>query len=132
FPAVKKRIDEGRRNRIDTPGAGLEPGSFRLTGSNLTEVNRSVRETLAGRVNILYLHGLSWNEAIRFAPETSLGEYAFRGGFPELWIRREINPIDYLNDYISTFIEKDLAGTIGIEKRNSFLQVLRLLAARVG
>ncbi|MFN7728059.1 MAG: ATP-binding protein [Bdellovibrio sp.] len=37
-----------------------------------------------------------------------------------------------MNDYFSTFIEKDIARTAGVEKLTSFSTTLRLLAARVG
>lgn len=37
-----------------------------------------------------------------------------------------------MNDYISTFIEKDIARTSGVEKLSSFISALRLLAARAG
>jgi uncharacterized protein len=132
FFAIKKVIDESRRERIKTGKASIDPAAFRLTGSNLTEINRSVRETLAGRASTLYLHGLSWNEVRNFDPKTSLHEYCFKGGFPELWVRKELSAIPFINDYISTFIEKDLGRTIGLEKRSEFLEVLGLLAARVG
>ena len=40
--------------------------------------------------------------------------------------------VSYLNSYYSTFIEKDIARSAGVEKLTSFASVLRLLAARVG
>ena len=55
-----------------------------------------------------------------------------RGGFPELYRRPELRPVSYLNDYISTFIEKDIGRSSGIEKIDAFLTLLRLLATRVG
>ena len=131
FFAMKKNIDEGRRKRQKNQ-SGLPPASFRLTGSNLHDVNTSVQETLAGRVNIFYLHGFSWHEVIQQHPKLLLKDYLFRGGFPELWVRPELNPVNFVNDYISTFIEKDLTRSIGLEKRTEFLSTLRLVAARVG
>jgi len=109
----------------------MPPASYRLTGSNQSLIDSNVQETLAGRVHTFYLLGLSVKELRRFSPEAPLAEIIFRGGFPEPWIRKELNPITYLNDYISTFIEKDLAASSGIEKRREFLNVLRLCAARV-
>jgi len=132
FYTIKKRIDEVRRERLKEGSDSLKSALFRLTGSNLHEVNTSVQETLAGRVNIFFLHGLSWNEVINHAPKTFISEYLFRGGFPELWVRPELSPVKFVNDYISTFIEKDLARSIGVEKKLEFLTVLKLLAARVG
>lgn len=131
FFEIKRRIDQSRRERILNK-SNLPPGSFRLTGSNQTLIDKVVKETLAGRVSIFYLLGLSYHELFKFDPSIKLSEIFFRGGFPELWVRKEINPIFYLNDYVSTFIEKDLAVSAGIEKRREFLNTLRLTAARVG
>lgn len=131
FYALKKIIDQSRRKRrLGEPG-DLPAASIRLTGSNLTEVNTSVQETLAGRVSIFFLHGLSWHEIMQHDAKTTLSEYLFRGGFPELWTRKELRPVEFINHYISTFIEKDLSRSLGIEKKTEFLTVLRLLAARV-
>lgn len=131
FYSIKKHIDQSRRVRLesDTP---ILPAAFRLTGSNQTQVDEIFQETLAGRVSIHYLHGLSLHELLSHDPTHSLSELLFRGGFPELWVRRELNPIQYFNDYISTFIEKDIARTAGIEKIHEFIQLTRLLAGRVG
>lgn len=131
FFEIKKRIDASRRERLKGH-PGMAPASFRLTGSNQLLIDSNVKETLAGRVHIFYLLGLSVNELKKFDPQVPLSEIFFRGGFPELWVRKELNPIPYLNDYISTFIEKDLAVSSGIEKRREFLNILRLCAARVG
>lgn len=131
FFSLKKKIDELRRKRQSGEKSN-HSAIFRLTGSNLHEVNMSVQETLAGRVNIFFLHGLSWHEVSAHTPNTLISEYLFRGGFPELWVRPELNPVTYLNDYISTFIEKDLARSIGVEKKSEFLAVLKLTAARMG
>ncbi len=131
FFEIKKRIDASRRERL-IGHRGLEPASYRLTGSNQFLIDSTVKETLAGRVNIFYLLGLSIAELKKFDQQVELNEILFRGGFPELWVRKELSPIAYLNDYISTFIEKDLAVTSGIEKRREFLNILRLCAARVG
>ena len=43
-----------------------------------------------------------------------------------------LDPVRYLNDLISTFIEHDIVGSAGIERRASFMKALNLVAARVG
>jgi hypothetical protein len=47
-------------------------------------------------------------------------------------VRSELSPVSYLNDYISTFIERDIARSGGVSKIVEFLTVTKLLAARVG
>ncbi|MFW5888033.1 MAG: ATP-binding protein, partial [Bacteriovoracia bacterium] len=54
------------------------------------------------------------------------------GGWPELQINPGLNVIQYLNDYIRTYIEKDIAHSAGIQKMLEFLKLLGLLAARTG
>ncbi len=129
--SIKKNIDQQRRKRIET-NQPTKPASFRLTGSNQSEIDRAMQETLAGRISIFHLHGLSAHEIWAHDSEVTLKQLLFRGGFPELWVRPELNIISFLNDYISTFIEKDIARTAGVEKISAFMRVLHLLASRVG
>jgi predicted AAA+ superfamily ATPase len=129
--SIKKRVDELRRKRIDTQQS-ITGATFRMTGSNQTEMDRSVQETLAGRISIQKVNGLSCHELWNFDESISLNEILFKGGFPELWVRRELNTISFINDYYSTFIEKDIAHSAGVEKTHEFSVVLKLLAARVG
>lgn len=129
--SIKKIIDQQRRNRLETNQATM-PASFRLTGSNQSEIDRAMQETLAGRISIFQLHGLSAHEILSHDSNVNLKQLLFRGGFPELWIRPELNVISFLNDYISTFIEKDIARTAGIEKLPAFMRMLRLMASRAG
>jgi predicted AAA+ superfamily ATPase len=131
FFAIKEAIDTARARRLET-GQPTQPATFRMTGSNQTLLERNIQETLAGRISQFYLLGLSSREIWNHRPETRLAELFFRGGFPELWVRPELNPIQFINDYISMFIEKDVARSAGIEKVADFLKLLRLLAARCG
>ena len=129
--SVKKNIDQQRRHRIETDNPTM-PAAYRMTGSNQTEIDRALKETLAGRISVFHSHGLSVHEILGFDEKLGLPEILFRGGFPELWVRPELSPVSYLNDYISTFIEKDIARTAGVEKLAAFSTTLRLLAARTG
>lgn len=131
FFSIKKNVDQQRRLRMEKNTATL-PASYRITGSNQTEIDRVMKETLAGRISLFRIHGLSLHELLSHDSTIELKKILFRGGFPELWVRTELNPILFLNDYISTFIEKDIARTAGVEKLAAFTTTLRLLAARVG
>jgi predicted AAA+ superfamily ATPase len=133
LPEIKLRIDAERRRRRDAPSptTNVDPMFF-LSGSNQIDIDRAVKETLAGRLSVFTMHGLSVAEALAFDPNLSTWDCLWRGGFPELYVRRELSPISYINDYISTFIEKDIARSGGVSKLEEFLTVTRLLAARVG
>lgn len=138
LPEIKLRIDAARRERRNSKSSdvklstGTFDSKFFLSGSNQIEIDLAVKETLAGRLNIFTLHGLSINEIMSNEPGIGLWNCLWRGGFPELYVRKDISPVGYLNDYISTFIEKDIARSAGILKLPEFLTVIRLLAARVG
>lgn len=129
--SIKRSIDQQRQDRLESNAPVLSAG-FRLTGSNQTEIDRALKESLAGRISIFRVHGLSVHELIAHDKNLELKKMLFRGGFPELWVRTELSAISFLNDYISTFIEKDIALTAGVEKLSAFTAVLRLLAARTG
>jgi predicted AAA+ superfamily ATPase len=134
FPEIKLRIDRSRRTRARAPaesGARREP-LYYLTGSNRLQLDENVKESLAGRSHLYTLHGLSVREILRFAPATPLKLILFRGGFPELHASPTLRPVGYLNDYIATFVEKDIALSAGISKLDEFRTVLQLLAARTG
>lgn len=131
LPPIKQAIDLGRQQRLQT-GKPTVSGGFRMTGSNQTQLEGEIRETLAGRISLFRLHGLSVHELLNHDPNLSLIEILFRGGFPELWVRPELSPVSYLNDYFSTFVERDVAALAGVEKLAEFGKVVRLSAARVG
>lgn len=122
FPEIKRRIDVARR-------AGLAQPSFWLTGSNRVLLDEAVRESLAGRAMYFALHTLGVSE---LAEHAELGDWLFRGGFPELYVRRELSPSRYFEDYVRTFVEKDVAVTAGVSRLHEFRRALRLLAARTG
>ncbi len=133
LPEIKSRIDEVRRlRRKAEPSAIGENVMFFLSGSNQIEIDKAIKESLAGRVSIFTLHGLSVGEILKHSPDVSLSQLMWRGGFPELYVRPTLSARDYLNDYVSTYIEKDIARSVGISKLEEFLTVVRLLAARVG
>jgi predicted AAA+ superfamily ATPase len=133
LPEIKRRIDSMRRKRRleDEQGAKVDPVFF-LSGSNQIAIDMAIKESLAGRISIFTLCGLSVAEILAAYSTMSLWECLWRGGFPELYVRSDLSPVSYLNDYITTFVEKDIARSAGVSKLDEFLTVTRLLAARVG
>ena len=130
FPEIKLRIDLQRRERLKTDG----PRSvlYYLTGSNRIILDNYVKESLAGRCHLYTLHGFSVREILANFPETSVKTLLWKGGFPELHTHPNLSPARYLNDYVLSFLEKDIASSAGIEKMGEFQTVLGLLAARTG
>lgn len=131
FPEIKKRVDAERRRHQETG----KPISIDLwiTGSNQTLLQKAVRESLAGRANYYFLNTLSLHECnATFDEETSLNTIFMRGGWPELHAFPNLNAVQYLNDFITTFIEKDIVTAAGIEKRAAFSKALQLASGRIG
>ncbi len=117
--------------RID---ADLQPGRFILTGSQQLELNRSVSQSLAGRVALLELLPFSHTElAAHDRAPRSLAEAVFRGSYPVLYDpMRKVEPTRWLEDYLATFIHRDVRQIIEVRNRESFDRFVRLCAARTG
>lgn len=130
FPEIKRRVDESRRKQLK--GEYSEEIDIWITGSNQTLLQKTVRESLAGRANYFALNTLSVHEMVSTFHHTSLLKTFFmRGGWPELHALPDLPAVPYLNDFISTFIEKDIVSAAGIEKRAAFSKALQLTAGRV-
>ncbi len=130
FPELKQRIDSQRRKRQKTE----EPIALDIwiTGSNQTLLQKEVQESLAGRASYFLLNTLSIHEwENSFSETVSLRTMLMKGGWPELHASPELNPVQYLNDFIATFIEKDIVSAAGIEKKAAFSKTLQLSAARI-
>ena len=132
FPELKRRVDDARRARRAGRGESGSLDLAWLTGSNAILVDESVRESLAGRASYFTLHTLSVHElaAAGALSDRGTAEVLLRGGWPELWVDEALDVRRYLDDFLLTYVEKDVVASAGIEKRGAFLQVLRLLAAR--
>lgn len=131
FPEIKLRIDRLRREKLRA-GRKSDSTQYYLTGSNRLLLDKGVKESLAGRCHIYVLHGLSVREILAQFPDLSVASILLRGGFPLLYTHPDLVASHYLNDYILSFVEKDVAFSAGVEKLPEFETVLRLLAARTG
>lgn len=133
FPELKKRIDQLKR--IAT-FQSKEPKNlkvlFRLTGSNQILMDKNIKESLAGRASYFYLNTLTVHEILTALPKTKLNEIIFKGGWPELYTNKDLSAVTYLNDYIRSYVEKDIIMGAGIQKISAFHTILNLLAAKTG
>jgi len=125
FNEIKKRIDEERF--LSRP-----PVFYRMTGSNQILMDKNIKETLVGRASYFNLNTLSVNEITEQDKKHSIISILFKGGWPQLYNEPGTDVVDYLNDYINSFVEKDIARTAGIEKVDAFLSVTKFLANRAG
>lgn len=106
-------------------------GRWILTGSEQFSLMKNVSETLAGRMSIFCLNTLSAQE-LRESDQTALEDFIWKGGYPELWHNPSINVTAFFDDYIRTYIERDLRNILEINKLFEFQRFFRMLAGRVG
>ncbi|MCM2279288.1 MAG: ATP-binding protein [Oligoflexia bacterium] len=115
--------------------SGAAAGSIWLTGSQNFEVMAGVHESLAGRLGILNLFGLSDEEA-GLAPQATPAQYferIVRSTFPKLSDVTDLPARQlYLSSYLQTYIERDVRELLGIQKRREFEIFLKVCALRTG
>ena len=127
-----------------------ERGMFILSGSQKLELMKGMSESLAGRVSITELAGLSLREIHgvkfnkHFVPTeeylkerekelkkyNDLWETIHKGSYPELYdVERDWQ--DYYSSYVSTYLERDINGLISTDSI-TFTKFLTSVAARTG
>ncbi len=105
-------------------------GKWILTGSQKFHLMKEVSESLAGRISILELDTLSANEMRENA--LSADEYLIQGGFPELWAKSNIDSQQFFQDYILTYLERDLKKILEVNNLRAFDRFIRSMALRCG
>lgn len=136
---IKLQVDESE-----------ERGRFILSGSQKLELMKGMSESLAGRVSITELSGLSLREIHgvkfnqHFVPTESyinerekelksyqnIWEIIHKGSYPELYdIDRDWQ--EYYSSYVSTYLERDINELISTDSI-TFTRFLVAVAARTG
>lgn len=126
FPSLKRRADLYKRDSRNKRQTIL-----RLTGSNQILMDRNIKESLAGRASFFDMNTLSVSEILA-SKKMNIQEIIYRGGWPELHASDDRAPKKFLDDYINSYIEKDIVLAAGIQKSREFLKFIKLLAGRVG
>jgi len=121
FRELKIRIDEARHIN----------GRWLLTGSQRFELMTGVSESLAGRIRVLHL-GTLGAEEIRAIAHPRLKDYLWKGGYPELWAMPELDVAEFCEDYIDTYLERDLRSIVDVGNLRDFRRFVRACAVRVG
>ena len=141
FPYIKIYVDEHRG----------EKGAFWLTGSQKYKLMQCVQESLAGRIAILDLMGLSYREKIKrpfsgkpFLPSMDKPEnekklsvqevykYIWEGGLPEPFVDKKIEHERYYSSYVQSYIERDVKDFYNVEKPLQFFDFISVVAAQTG
>jgi predicted AAA+ superfamily ATPase len=108
------------------------PGYFVLSGSQNFLLHEKISESLAGRVYFYTLLPFSIKELQRAQlliekPEDQI----FKGFYPRVY-QPKINASEYYENYISTYVERDIRTIRNIDNILNFKKFMQLCALRVG
>ena len=125
-----------------------------FTGSQAFELMQNVSESLAGRIAVLKLNGLSWREMrgddfqTAFVPDEgyladrkpvfSLPEHEniwqiiHRGDMPRLYEQPATDWQVYYASYVATYIERDVRQLVNVGSSGDFTRFMIAIAARSG
>ncbi len=107
-------------------------GNFIISGSENLLLSQKINQSLAGRAAYINLLPLSNQELSQNKlPTKNLHQQIFTGFYPAIYDRK-IDPIDYYNQYIATYVERDLKQISQINNLSQFRNFLSLLAGRIG
>ncbi len=106
-------------------------GKWILTGSQQFVLMQQVSESLAGRVRILNLGSLSATELNQANLLANKRDFLWKGGFPEIWAQN-LDAGGFFDDFIQTYLERDLKQILNVTNLRDFRRFLSLLALRVG
>jgi hypothetical protein len=140
LPHIKMIVDEERK-----------PGLFWLTGSQHFHLMKGISESLAGRVGIVRLLGLSRRELLRaptpppFVPSpaairTRMGaggklglgalfDLIWRGSLPAIATDKRTDWSLFYGSYVQTYLQRDVRDLARVGDETAFLRFLRATAA---
>jgi len=143
FPYIKMVVDKAKK-----------PGLFWLTGSQRFDMMKNITESLAGRVGILNLQGITLAEEQKrpgdkpFLPDLKLLKTRqktakiitvrqayhkiWRGSYPDMVMQDGKNWEQFYDSYITTYIQRDVQDYLGIRNKAMFLKFMQVAAARTG
>ena len=118
---IQTIVDEEKKN-----------GYFVLTGSQNILVNQAITQSLAGRNAIITLLPLSISElkSNNLLPDT-LEKALFKGCYPKIYATDIPAKILY-NNYINSYVERDVRQIKNILDLSTFQKFLMLCAGRIG
>ncbi|MBM3611053.1 MAG: ATP-binding protein [Alphaproteobacteria bacterium] len=143
FPYIKILVDKEKK-----------PGLFWLTGSQQFLMMKNVSESLAGRVAILDMQGISLAEEegrpntspfipaletlkerhskARYIGESDIYYKIWRGSYPQVVTSKENIWQRFYESYITTYIERDVRDYLRVDDLMAFRRFIQLAASRTG
>ena len=128
-------------------------GNYFLTGSQKLQLIEGISESLAGRVSLLEMEGLSLREIYNvdfnrhFVPASDyitsreekltkykrdIWEVIHRGSYPELYANPEKEWVDFYQSYVKTYLERDVNKLVKAKNHLTFVKFMTSIAARTG
>lgn len=140
LPFIKAHVDRHKKN-----------GDFWLTGSQMFHMMEGVSESLAGRVAVIPMLGLS-NSEMEGAPNSvfkgdaqnwmdrlesrsfqnleTVYAHIFRGSMPRLYGETDVDRDLYYGSYLDTYIQRDIRDLTQVADELAFLRFMTSCAAR--
>lgn len=139
FPYIKMSVDRSRQK-----------GDFWLTGSQVFRLMENVSESLAGRVGIVNLLGLSDAEIYQVPSEpfsadadclmkrlsvakprglNEIYQRIFRGSMPELYADENVDWETYYRSYVNTYLQRDIRDLTQVADEMQFYNFMTVVAA---
>lgn len=141
FPYIKMKVDNEQK-----------PGMFWLTGSQQFHMMKNISESLAGRVVVFNLQGISLSEEqarsgdkpflsdletityrCKHAQPLTLPEVYYkiwRGSYPDIVITNGLYWEKFYESYVSTYILRDIQEALKIKDHAAFYKFMKITAAR--
>ncbi len=128
------------------------PYKLIISGSGSVELKEKVQESLAGRKRLFELTTLSFFEFVNFKTDYKyedrlpdfftlfsdqtqnlLNEYLNFGGYPKVILAQTLDDkTETIKDIYQSYLEKDIAYLLNVQKTESFTSLVRVLASQTG
>ena len=139
LPYIKMNVDCSKRK-----------GDFWITGSQVFRLMKNVSESLAGRVGIINLLGLSDAEiraelSMTFQTDVNflmkrlndkkpcglneIYQRIFKGSMPELYSCETIDWVTYYRSYVNTYLQRDIRDLAQVADEMQFYNFMTIVAA---
>lgn len=109
----------------------FRPGFFIIAGSQHFLLYEKITQTLAGRIALLTLLPFSGEELSHAKLLPPLNDFLIKGGYPRVYTQ-PVNVQSWCNNYLGTYVEKDVRNVLRITDLLTFQRFLKLCAARIG
>lgn len=139
LPYIKMSVDSSKRK-----------GDFWITGSQVFHLMKNVSESLAGRVGIVNLLGLSDAEiyetpnepfstdagrlmnrltAVKPRGLNEIYQRIFKGSMPELYADKNVDWEIYYRSYVNTYLQRDIRELTQVAEEMQFYNFMTIAAA---